>query len=186
MSLDSAVRAGISEINHDKVDGFRPDRSRLLLDLNRRSSNTGATIVAPSENSVGYEVLSFSPSSDLLEPEDSIVVDLWECAKEHYGLTGAAMLTGAAGMPIHKRLLGHMVHPQASKYTNIVSSVGLKFFPRLILPSGTAAARLARKTLGTVRVFGVIGRASGYGAIALGIIDAVVIGKCAYDARYGK
>ncbi|KAB0632774.1 hypothetical protein [Burkholderia latens] len=116
MSLDSAVRAGISEINHDKVDGFRPDRSRLLLDLNRRSSNTGATIVAPSENSVGYEVLSFSRSSDLLEPEDSIVVDLWECAKEHYGLTGAA------GMPITKGfLVTWCIRRQASTRTSSVA-----------------------------------------------------------------
>ncbi|MDN7698346.1 hypothetical protein R0290_03450 [Burkholderia semiarida] len=186
MSLRSAVIQGIDEINRERINGFRPDLSRLFVDLSRHPGNVGAIVVAPAENHAGYEVLSFSPSSELPEPEASLGVDLWECAKDHYGLTGSAVLTGVAGMPIHKKLLGHMVHPRASKYTNIVSSVGLKFFPRLVLPSGSMAARLARKTLGTIRVFGVVGRASGYGAIALGVIDAVVIGKCAYDARYGS
>ncbi|WP_159069232.1 hypothetical protein [Burkholderia metallica] len=186
MSLGSAVAAGVNEINRDEINGFRPDRSRLLMDLNRPPSNAGTVIIAPADNPAGYEVLSFSPSFELSESEVSVGVDLWECAKEHYGLTGSAALAGVAGMPLHKKLLGHMVHPRASKYTNIVSSVGLKFFPRLVLPSGSMAARLAKKTLGTVRVFGVIGRASGYGAVALGVIDAVVIGKCAYDARYGN
>jgi hypothetical protein len=186
MSLDSVVMDGVKEINRASGNGFRPDRSRLVLDLSRASSDTSGVIAVPSKNSIGYEVLRLSAPSHWSRLIDGIGLDLWECAKRHYGLTGAVLLVGAGGVPVHKSFLGHQIHPGASKYTNIISDMGLKFFPRFVLPSGTAAARIAKKTVGTIRVFGIIGRTFGYGAIALGMIDAVVIGKCAYDARHGR
>jgi hypothetical protein len=185
MSLHSAVTEGINEINRTSgTRAFRPDQSRLLLDLGGLSSNASGIIAIPSKRPGGYDALTFSPLSSFSDSIAEIGTDLWECAKEHYGLTGSMMLAGAGGMPVKKAFFGQRVILGSSQYTNIISNLGVKFFPRLLLPQGTAAARIAKKTLGTVRVFGVIGRVSGYGAVALGVIDAVVIGKCAYDARH--
>ncbi|WP_157379535.1 hypothetical protein [Burkholderia ubonensis] len=185
MPLNFEVRSGINEINHAASNNFKPNASQLSLEINRFSSNTSGIIATPSKNHAGYELLYLSPPIDLKKSIAPIETDLWMCAKEYYGLTGTTILAGAGGIPIKKSLLGHPVIGNSSKYTNILSDVGIKFFPRLLLPHGPMA-NFAKKTFGTVRVFGILGRASGVGAVAMGVIDAALIGKCAYDARHGN
>ncbi len=79
-----------------------------------------------------------------------------------------------------------MVYPGSSKYTNLASHFGLKFFPMTKLPHGSIAARVAKSTFGTIRVFGIVGRALPFVAVGLAVFDAVSIGMCAYEARNGK
>jgi hypothetical protein len=62
----------------------------------------------------------------------------------------------------------------------------VKFFPRLLLPHGSRIASIAKSTLGTVRVFGVVGRAMPFVAIGLAVFDVVSIGQCAYEVQNGK
>ncbi|WP_124470397.1 hypothetical protein [Burkholderia ubonensis] len=179
------IKSGIREINHTTGNSFKPNASQPSLELNRFSSNTSGIIAIPSKNHVGHEVLHFSPPIDLKKSAESIGTDLWRCAKEYYGLTGTTILIGAGGIPIKKSLPGHPVIGNSSKYTNILSDIGIKFFPRPLLPHGPMA-NFAKKTFGTVRVFGVLVRACGVGTIAMGVIDAALIGKCAYDAKHGN
>lgn len=54
------------------------------------------------------------------------------------------------------------------------------------LPHGSAAAHVAKSTFGTIRVFGIVGRALPFFAVGLAVFDAVSIGMCAYEARDGK
>ncbi len=61
----------------------------------------------------------------------------------------------------------------------------MRFFPRKLIRQPTAA-RLAKATCGTVRVFGIIGRGIPFVAVGLAIFDLISIGKCAYEARNGR
>ena len=76
--------------------------------------------------------------------------------------------------------LGYRVHPGASQYTNLSSHMGLKFFPRTNLRSGSVSATAAKKVFGTTRVFGIIGRALPFAAVGLAVFDAISIGQCVY------
>ena len=115
------------------------------------------------------------------------VDDLWTCAKKHYGLTAATVITGIeGGFPLRKVHLGYKVTPGSSKYTNLVSHYGHKFFPMATLPHGSAAARVAKSTFGTIRVFGIIGRVLPFVAVGLAIYDAISIGICAYEESSRK
>jgi hypothetical protein len=113
---------------------------------------------------------------------DTTLDNLWSCTKKHYGLTTAAVLTGAAGIPISKTTVGAWVHAGSSKTTNISSLIGLRFFPRTLIKQPTVA-KLAKATFGTVRVFGVIGRAVPFVAIGMAVFDLVSISLCAYEAE---
>ncbi|MCA8103288.1 hypothetical protein SB394_24845 [Burkholderia sp. BCCIQ04A] len=185
MSLNFEIISATKEINRSTNSNFTPNTSQLSLELNRFPTNTSGIIAAPSKNKLGYELLYSSTPLDPGKSTESVGADLWKCAKEYYGLTGTTLLVAAGGIPIKKSILGHPVIGNSSKYTNIVSDIGVRFFPRLLLPHGPIA-NFAKKAFGTVRVFGVLGRASGAGAIAMAVIDAALIGKCAYDARHGN
>lgn len=113
------------------------------------------------------------------------VEDLWRCTQEHYGLTAATVITGAAGIPISKIAVGTWVHVGSSKTTNLASLIGMRFFPRTLIRQPTMA-RMAKATFGTVRVFGIIGRGIPFVAAGLAVFDLVSIGKCAYEARNGR
>ena len=117
---------------------------------------------------------------------DITVDDLWVCAQEHYGLTAAAVAAGVGGIPLSKLRLGYFVAPNSSKYVSLTSHLGHKFFPMATLPHRSAAARVARSAFGTIRVFGIIGRAAPFVAIGLAVYDAISIGMCAYEERNGK
>jgi len=113
--------------------------------------------------------------------DDGVTVDdLWECTKEHYGLTAAAGIMGAASIPVKKIKLGYWIAPGTSKYTNLTSHFGYQFFPRAKLRAGSASARVAKNTFGTIRVFGIIGRALPFSAMGLAVFDIISIGQCVY------
>lgn len=183
MPLSFAVQRGIRQINRRGVV-FNPSIGRLITDL-RLSPGLSGVIALPSDKShQGYSLVKLSaPEVPSLE---ITVNDIWSCAKEHYGLTAATVATGAGGVPIKKMHLGHGIHLGSSKYTNLVSHYGLKFFPMAKLPHGSTAARVAKGTFGTIRVFGIVGRAMPFMAVGLAIYDAISIGMCAYEERNRK
>lgn len=184
MPLSHAIYIGINELNNRGVH-FKPSISSLITDFNTSSGSSGIIALAPestqSENHQGYDLVRLSPPD--VPHLDITVGDIWKCAKEHYGLTAAAAVTGAGGVPISKLRLGYPVVQKSSKYTNLVSHWGLKFFPMATLPHGSAAARVAKNTFGTIRVFGIVGRALPFVAVGLAVFDAVSIGMCAYEQR---
>ena len=50
----------------------------------------------------------------------------------------------------------------------------------------STAARVAKSTFGTIRIFGIVGRTVPFVAIGLAVYDAISIGMCAYEERNGK
>ena len=186
MPLSFAVQRGIRQINRRGVV-FNPSIGRLITDLSLSPGLSGV-IALPPENerrsNQGYDLVKL-PAPDV-PSLDITVGDLWMCAKEHYGLTAATAAVGVGGVPVSKLRLGHRIQPGSSKYTNLVSHFGLKFFPMTTLPRGSTAARVAKSTFGTIRVFGIVGRAMPFVAVGLAVYDAISIGMCAYEERNGK
>ncbi len=134
----------------------------------------------PSSNEKGFEIVKYS-ALDVEVKDDGVTVDdLWECTKEHYGLTAATGVIGAASIPIKKIKLDYRVHPGASEYTSLSSHIGLKFSPRTNFRSGSASANAAKRVFGMTRVFGIIGRALPFSAVGLAVFDAISIGQCVY------
>jgi len=187
MPLSHAIHVGLSELN-SRGTHFKPNMSSLVADFSMPSGSSGVIAFAPensqSGNRQGYDLVRLTTPD--VPQLDLTVGDIWECAKEHYGLTAAAAIAGAGGIPVSKLRLGHMVYPGSSKYTNLASHFGLKFFPMAKLPHGSAAARVAKSTFGTIRIFGIVGRALPFAAVGLAVFDAVSIGMCTYEARNGK
>ena len=84
-------------------------------------------------------------------------------------------------------MFGWTVNGDASKYTNLISAIGTKFFPMAKLPAGSAIAKFSVRNYNTVRVFGFIGRGvAPWASVGLAIIDGAIIGKCAYVARTSR
>ncbi len=158
---------------------FNPNVGALMGELHR-TTHYGGTIILPSNNNKGFETAKYSSSIADIKDGGVTVDDLWDCTKEHYGLTAAAGIIGAASIPIKKIKLGHYVAPGSSKYTNLSSHIGVKFFPRAVLRSGSTSAKVAKATFGTIRVFGIIGRALPFAAIGLAVYDIISIGQCVY------
>ena len=187
MPLSHAICVGVSELN-SRGTRFRPSTSSLIMDFTMSSGSSGVIALAPENgqrgNRQGYDLLKLSAPE--VPQLDIAVNDIWTCAKEHYGLSAATAVAGAGGVPISKLRLGHKVYPDASRYTNLVSHVGLKFFPMATLPHGSTAARVAKSTFGTIRVFGIVGRALPFVAVGLAVFDAISIGICAYEAKNGN
>ncbi len=183
MPLSFAVQCGIKQINRRGVV-FNPRIGRLITDLSLSSGLSGVIALPSDKSHQGYSLVQLSaPEVSSLEVT---VDDIWSCAKEYYGLTAATAAAGAGGVPISKLRLGHRIQPGSSKYTNLVSHFGLKFFPMTTLPRGSTAARVAKSTFGTIRVFGIVGRAMPFMAVGLAVYDAISIGMCAYEERHGK
>ncbi len=182
MPLSHAVYLGVDKMNRSGT-AFKPDIPRLIADL-RMSSGTSGIIAMPAEgvqkiNRQGYELVKLStPDVPSLE---ITVDDLWTCAKEHYGLTAATAAAGIGGIPIKKVRLGYPLALGSSKYTNLASHFGYKFFPMATLPHRSVAARVAKNAFGTIRVFGIVGRALPFVAVGLAVYDAISIGMCAYE-----
>lgn len=145
------------------------------------------TLLLPAEKwatgAIGHEIIQGVRTQSTIP--DTTFDTLWTCTKEHYGLTVATTLTAAAGIPISKTAVGAWVHVGSSRTTNIASLIGMRFFPRTLIRQPTAA-KMAKATFGTVRVFGVIGRGIPFVAAGLAVFDLVSIGLCAYEARNGK
>ncbi len=174
-----SVYIGVRDLNFCGTD-FNPDASSLVWEL-LISKHYGGIIFLPSSNEKGFEMIKYTSSVANIK-DDSVTVDhLWDCTKEHYGLIAATGIIGAASIPIKKMKLGYgFVPPGASQYTNISSHIGIKFFPRAVLRSGSTSAKVAKSTFGTIRVFGIIGRALPFAAVGLAVYDIISIGQCVY------
>lgn len=177
-SVYDAVYTGIRELNFCGAD-FNPNVSSLAWEI-LISKRYGETIIFPSSNNDGFEIIKNSSSVADINDDGVTVDDLWDCTKEHYGLTAATGVIGAASIPIKKIKLGYRVARNSSKYTNLSSHIGVKFFPRAVLRSGSTSAKAAKATFGTIRVFGIIGRALPFAAIGLAVYDIISIGQCVY------
>jgi len=158
---------------------FNPNVEALAGEFLHLKHHRG-TIILPSNNNNGFETVKYSSSGVVIKDSGVTVDDLWECTKEHYGLTAATGVIGAASIPIEKIKLGYPVSLGSSKYTNLLNHIGYKFFPKAKLRSGSASALAAKKTFGTIRVFGVIGRALPFAAVGLAVFDIISIGQCVY------
>ncbi len=161
---------------------FAPDMDALTREL-MTSKHRGGLIISPADNQNGFEVAEYAASEEDIKDSGVTVDDLWECTKEHYGLTAVTGLFSTVAIPIEKVKLGHRVHPGASKYTNITRHVGLKFFPRTNLKAGTAPANVAKRVFGTTRVFGIVGRAIPFLAVGIAVFDVISIGQCVYGKQ---
>ena len=187
LSLQQAIFRGTSELNSNGLT-FAPNPIALANDFEFSSNYSGA-IALPSNSSKqprhnGYEFVKFSTPN--IKIPDTTLGNLWECTKEHYGLTVFSGLAGTASIPIDKVKLGYWVQKDSRATTNIISHIGTRFFSLTRLPARSPAARLAKATFGTIRVFGIIGRAMPFVALGLAVFDVVSIGLCAYDAQNGK
>jgi len=173
-----AIHAGVMDLRFCGTT-FSPNIGALMGELHR-TAHYGGTIILPSSNKNGFETVKYLASEADIKNDGVTVDDLWGCTKEHYGLTAAAGIIGAASIPIKKIKLGHKVAFGASEYTNLSSHIGLKFFPRTNLRSGSVSANAAKRVFGTTRVFGIIGRALPFAAVGLAMFDAISIGQCVY------
>lgn len=177
-NMCGAIFTGIRELGICGTE-FNPDIGSLAWEL-MISKQYGGIIFLPSSNKKGFETVKYLATESDIKDNGITVDDLWECTKEHYGLTAVTGLFATASIPINKIKLGHIVYPGASKYTNLSSHIGLKFFPRTNLRSGSVSANVAKRVFGTTRVFGIIGRALPFAAVGLAVFDAVSIGQCVY------
>jgi len=179
-NVHSALYARIRELNFCGTD-FDPDVSELAWEL-VKTKHKGGTIILPSNNDKGFDIQTYAASTADIKKNDGVTVDdLWDCTKEHYGLIATTSIFSTAAIPIKKITLGYKVYPGASPYTNISSHIGLKFFPRTNLRTGSVAANAAKATFGTIRVFRIVGRALPFAAVGLAVFDVISIGQCVYE-----
>jgi RHS repeat-associated protein len=93
-----------------------------------------------------------------------------ECLLQHLGLTSAVAISGVGATPLYKPWLNlPVVGPGASRFTNVLSYIGLKLFP---------GATVGRQILGSARLFGILGRANIATGSVLLTIDLLQIGLC--------
>ncbi len=178
-NIHSAIYTGIRELKMCGTD-FNPDINQLALELTI-SKHYAGTLILPSDNDKGFEIIKYALPIANAKDDGVTVNDFWECTKEHYGLTAVTSLFSTTAIPIKKINLGYKVAFGSSKYTNITSHVGLKFFPRTNLKSGTMAANVAKKAFSTTRLFGIVGRAIPFAAVGLAVFDVISIGQCVYE-----
>ena len=183
--LHTAIMRSKLELESNGID--LGSSSSMAFHVGNTMTSCPAVMVLPS--SPGW---SHGPHYQLLKPihadpavPDTTFDELWKCTQQHYGLTAATVITGAAGIPISKIAVGAWVHVGSSKTTNLASLIGMRFFPRTLIRQPTMD-RMAKATFGTVRVFGIIGRGIPFVAAGLAVFDLVSIGKCAYEARNGR
>ena len=186
LPLNSAIFHGVRELQQQGLM-FAPHPNALVNDFQSLSLNYSGAIALPvTRNRLnnGYEFVKVTAPE--IQVPDTTFETLWECTKEHYGLTVASGLAIYGSIPVDKVKLGHWVQRGSSETTNRISHYGLKFFPKARLSAGSTAARLAKATFGTIRIFGIVGRALPFAAVGLAVFDVVSIGMCAYEARNGK
>jgi len=181
LPLSMIINFGIKKLEKSGLK-IEIKKSSLINNFSLSKNECGA-IAIPKPGRVGYELLKFS-TPDIALP-DTTLDSLWSCAKEHYGITALTAVTGVGGIPISKLTLGHGVWLGTGKKTNLISHYGLKFFPMAKLPPSTIA-QMAKSTFGTIRIFGIVGRASPYVALGLAVYDVVSIGLCAYKEKNGR
>ncbi|WP_458723547.1 hypothetical protein [Pseudomonas brenneri] len=183
--LHSAIMRSQLELERNGIDFG--STSSMTFHLGNTMASCPAVMVLPSTpgwtHGASYKLLK-PIHADSAVP-NTTVDELWKYTQQHYGLTLATALTGAAGIPISKIAVGTWVHVGSSKTTNLASLIGMRFFPRTLIRQPTLAG-MAKATFGTVRVFGIIGRGIPFVAAGLAVFDLISIGKCAYEAKNGK
>lgn len=179
ISLRSAIFEGVHKFRAPPSFA-KLNTGRLHNDFSMLPGYSGAMALVGDDGN--YELAKFSIPH--VQIPDLTLDQLWDCAKDHYGLTAAAAVSGIAGMPIPKSALGRGQFLGAGKNTNLISHYGLKFFPFAKVP--VSANRAAKAAFGTTRVFGIIGRASPFVALGFAVFDVVSIGMCAIESKNGK
>lgn len=91
------------------------------------------------------------------------------CVADQYGLNLASLISGIGAIPVKKSWIGVPTLPGASRHTNIISWLGFEIFP---------GWNISRPIMGSVRIFGIIGRLNPYVLGALLITDGVMVGLC--------
>jgi len=182
--LPMSVLLGVDELRRTGLK-LAPS-SQIIVDFAAAMKSHPGVMILPAMEINGarsYSVVKAAPAP--VKMPDTTLDHLWSCTKEHYGLTAATAITGAASIPIPKIMVGAWVHKGSSATTNLSSIVGWKFFPRTLIRQ-PVLAKAAKATFGTVRVFGVIGRGVPFVAAGLAVFDLISIGLCAYEAKNAK
>lgn len=175
--LREALFAGFSAAKKRGV-WFSPNLPILMNDLYRTEKNAG-TLILP-DGKTNYNLINietFRLPKSQTKPE-STAEELWGCVKEHYGITTATAFLAVGQIPIPKPWLGHVVIKGSSYFTNPISQFGLRFFPGKVLRVGTSLARGSKAVFGTIRVFGILGRANVAGFIGFAILDVISLAVC--------
>ncbi|WP_455922464.1 hypothetical protein [Pseudomonas putida] len=182
--LPTSVLLGVDELRRHRVSLSSP--SQIIVDLGASMRSHQGVMILPATQINGarsYEVIQ-AVGKPVNVPATTMD-HLWSCTKQHYGLTAATAITGAAGIPIPKVMVGAWVHKGSSATTNFSSIVGWEFFPRTLIRQ-PMLAKAAKATFGTVRVFGIIGRGVPFVDAGLAVFDLVSIGACVYEAQHAK
>jgi len=157
---------------------FSPSYPSMINDLTRGERSAG-TLILPS-GKTNHQLVNIDVHrvrSPKIESE-STAEELWKCVKEHYGITAVTAFLSPGAIPIPKSWLGHRTHPGSSGVTNLISEFGLRFYPLKRLKQGTQLARSAKAVFGSIRVFGVLGRANAIGFIGFAIFDVISLANC--------
>ena len=178
-TIDAAIFEGVQKINNRSLTN-NLHTGRLANDFSSLEGYSGAIAMLGDDGQ--YQLTKIS-RPDVKIPDLSLD-QLWDCAKDHYGLAAISVSAGIGGMPVPKSMLGYRPLLRSSENTNLVSHFGHKFFPMAKVP--TNFRKSAKATFGSVRIFGVIGRALPFVAVGFAIYDVVSIGMCALEARDGK
>lgn len=110
-NIHDAVFWGQWELNcYNRNNKMACSTAQLAMEL-KHSNRYGATFVLPANNRKGYELVHQEKKTILLEKDGITIDDLWDCTKEHYGLTAATTFATAVQIPIKKTTLGHQVAP---------------------------------------------------------------------------
>jgi len=177
MLLSEALLSGLSEARKKGL-WFTPNLTRLINELFGGKNQAGTLILPQGQSS--YKLIDI-PIHKIPKEQanpDSTADNLWECVKEHYGITAATAFLAPGAIPIPKPWLGRRVMEGASGFTNPISEFGLRFYPLKKIRYGTQLARNAKAIFGSIRVFGVLGRANAVGFIGFAILDVIALAAC--------
>lgn len=113
--LHRAIMQSESELRRHKINLGSP--SRIAFDMNNTMTSCPAVMLLPTQmgtiNIPNYQMLRAIHADPRIP--NTTIEDLWKCTQEHYGLTAATLITGAAGIPISKISVGAWVHVGSSK-----------------------------------------------------------------------
>jgi len=154
---------------------FSPTLPSLLHKLTG-TEKTAGTIILPDGADNDYKLVNI-PAHRVPKTE-STAEELWKCVKKHYGLNAATAFLSAGAIPIYKPWLNYPVIGNASRFTVLASHIGVQFFPGKLLRMGTPVARGAKAAFGSIRVFGILGRANVVGFIGFAIFDIITLAAC--------
>ncbi len=95
-----AINEGVMDLKFCGTT-FNPNIGSLMGELHHTTGYCG-TIILLSSNEKGFEIVKYLASEADIKDDGVTVDELWECTKEHYGLTAATGVIGAASIPIKK------------------------------------------------------------------------------------